>query len=369
MTNIKVRGFKIFKDRHGKTRCYHRNTGQKIDLQKAPIGSVEFFSECAKISALGEAQKSQIPKPGTLGGLIHAYFLDAHFKKLSKASKKEYRMCANILSKIDYTPVSKIDTPLIAGIHDAIANKYSGDKANRVRNFLSQVFKHCIPKGLITKNFAKEVIPKPSPKDTAYPNRPWAQNEIEEVLLRASPAMRAVLAMMLCTGLDPSDAIAVTRKEIVDGAIYTARNKTLNGVAVPVGPTLLEELARAPSHSAETVLASSKGKSWTYDGLASSWQRLKKALEAEKLVEPGLTMKGLRHTMATTLREAGLNERDISDLLAQKSSAMGLHYSRNANLAKKNESAIEAWEKANKQKKEVVKPLANTVKPQKGTKS
>ena len=30
MTYVRVSGFKIFKDRHGKQRCYHRKTGIKI---------------------------------------------------------------------------------------------------------------------------------------------------------------------------------------------------------------------------------------------------------------------------------------------------------------------------------------------------
>ena len=52
MTHIRVKGFKIFDDRHGKTRCYHRLTGHKIDLDRAPLGSAAFFAECDKIVAL-----------------------------------------------------------------------------------------------------------------------------------------------------------------------------------------------------------------------------------------------------------------------------------------------------------------------------
>ncbi|WP_172331602.1 site-specific integrase, partial [Mangrovicoccus sp. HB161399] len=83
-----------------------------------------------------------------------------------------------------------------------------------------------------------------------------------------------------------------------------------------------------PRHDAITVLASSKGRPWTCDGFQSSFQRLKKKLETKGAIKPGLTPKGLRHTMATWLREAGRSERDISDLLAQNSPAMGLHYSK-----------------------------------------
>jgi hypothetical protein len=67
MTRVGVKGFKIFPDRHGKVRCYHRATGTPIDLAKAPIGSAEFFAECARITALAVVAT---PKPGTLGLLV-----------------------------------------------------------------------------------------------------------------------------------------------------------------------------------------------------------------------------------------------------------------------------------------------------------
>jgi hypothetical protein len=45
-------GFKIFFDRHGHHRCYHRKAGIAIDLKKAPLDSPEFIAESARIKAL-----------------------------------------------------------------------------------------------------------------------------------------------------------------------------------------------------------------------------------------------------------------------------------------------------------------------------
>ena len=39
MTRVRVQGFQIFKDRHGKPRCYHRKTRIAVDLRVNPIGS------------------------------------------------------------------------------------------------------------------------------------------------------------------------------------------------------------------------------------------------------------------------------------------------------------------------------------------
>ncbi len=344
MKYIRVKGFKIFEDRHGKQRCYHRRTGKKVDLEKSPIGSAEFFAECAKISAAENAREQELPKPGTLGKLISVYFAEDHFLERSKATKREYRMCADVLRPIHDTPVTAIDTPLLAAIHDKLAKKYSWDKANRVRNFLIQVFKFCLPKGLISKNFAEDVIKKPRPKSTPLAYRTWTYKEIDTVLNAASPHLRAALAMIFCSGQDPTDALEFRRDQVENGVIWKGRNKTSVGAAIPVSSVLEAELAIAPSHNAETLLASSKGTPWTYDGFASAWQRLRRRLESKNKIAPGLTPKGLRHTMATWLREAGQNEREISDLLAQDSKVMGLHYSKNAALARKNRETMRVWE-------------------------
>ncbi|WP_414899053.1 hypothetical protein [Rhodovulum sp. YEN HP10] len=73
--------------------------------------------------------------------------------------------------------------------------------------------------------------------------------------------------------------------------------------------------------------------------------------------------KGLRHTVATTLRKAGMEERQIADLLGQKTPAMARHYSRSANLAERNRLTLEVLEKENERRSETVKPLKKSVKP------
>ncbi|MES0826516.1 tyrosine-type recombinase/integrase [Ruegeria sp. SCP11] len=363
MTRVRVRGFKIFDDRHGKPRCYHRATGHKIDLEKTPLGSAEFFAECARIAAIAEARKAQAPKPGTLGGLVNAYFQTEHYGNLSDATKRDYRKCADFLYPIRDTPVSAITTPLVSGIHDKAADKIGWRRANMVRTFLSQVFRYAIPRGLIDRDYAAGVIPKPRPKNRPYANRPWTVEERAVVLDRAAPHVRVAVALIMNTGLDPSDALKLTRRQIDGDTIWGVRGKTGQEVAVPIGPTLQAALDAAPKHDAVTILASSNRKPWTYNGFSTVWHRFKKKLEAEGVVQPGLTLKGLRHTVATTLREAGLEERQIADLLGQKTPSMARHYSRSANLADRNRITMEALEKENERRSRVVKPFKKTVKP------
>jgi len=363
MTLVRVKGFKIFNDRHGKPRCYHRVTGHKIDLQKTPLGSAGFFVECARIAAIAEARKAQAPKPGALGGLVNAYFQTEHFGNLADATKRDYRKCADFLNPILDTPVSAITTPLVSGIHDKAAGKIGWRRANMLRTFLSQVFRYAIPKGLIDRDYAAGVIPKPRPKDRPYANRPWTVEECTVVLDRSAPHVRVAVALIMNTGLDPSDALKLTRHQIYGNTIWGVRGKTGHDVAIPIGPTLEKALDAAPAHDAVTILATSAGKPWTYNGFSTVWHRFKKKLEAEEAIEPGLTLKGLRHTVATTLREAGLEERQIADLLGQKTPSMARHYSRSANLAERNRITVETLEKENARRSKVVKPFKKAVKP------
>jgi integrase len=236
-------------------------------------------------------------------------------------------------------------------------------RANMVRTLLSEVFKYNIPKGLIAANYAKDVIPKRRPRDLAYANRPWSIEERDIVLPRAKPHVRVALALMMNTGLDPSDALNLRKDQLDGDTIWGVRGKTGEEVAIPISPTLQAALDLFPEHEAETVLASSRGEAWTYNGFSTVWHRFKTKLEKEGLIASGLTLKGLRHTVATTLREAGLDERRIADLLGQKTPSMARHYSRSANLAEKNRETMEMLEKENERRAKIVKPSQKSVKP------
>lgn len=140
MTYVRVSGFKIFKDRHGKQRCYHRKTGIKIDPERAPIGSAAFIAECEKITALTVSAAGQGPKSGTLGGLVSTYFGLDHFANLSPATRRDYRQCSAFLDPIFDTPVVKIDTPLLSRIHDRASEKIGWRRATWFGPFCLRCF-------------------------------------------------------------------------------------------------------------------------------------------------------------------------------------------------------------------------------------
>ena len=66
--------------------------------------------------------------------------------------------------------------------------------------------------------------------------------------------------------------------------------------------------------------------------------------------------------MATRRREAGFSDQDIADVLGQKSLEMPKHYSRSSDLARKNQVAIDVYEKEAALFGKSVKPQEKSVK-------
>ena len=74
-------------------------------------------------------------------------------------------------------------------------------------------------------------------------------------------------------------------------------------------------------------------------------------------VGSGLTLKGLRHTVATILAEYGYDERTIADMLGQKTIEMARHYSRRADRTRKLTAVIENFDaEVNLRRTKIVKP-------------
>jgi integrase len=354
MTVVRVKGFKIFKDRHGRERCYHRKTGEKIDLTKAPKGSAEFLAECARISALATVTT---PKPGTLGLLIEAYRGHAAFLDLAPRTRSDYQAVFNYLKPIADTPLVKFDKPLVVRIRDKAAKDKGRKFANDVKARFSGLFGWGSERGYLAANTAAGIKDIRRRKDAPDANRPWADEERDAVLAACPAHIRPAIALMMFTGLGPRDALTLPRSFYKANEIATNRSKTGEPVFWPCPAPLTTILAEAPSHDAITLCANSDGKPWTVSGFRASWRKVRVKLEHEGKVGPALTLYGLRHTVAVILREIGMDERTIADALGQKTLEMARHYAKGADLKPKMRGVVRSFEdELNKRKTKTVKP-------------
>lgn len=339
---VKVKGFKVFKDRYGKQRCYHRATGVGLDLEKHPLGSSEFFAECARIAAINAMK---VEKPGTLGLLISVYKKSPAWRELKPKSQEWYESGIAYLKPINDTPLIKFDSPLVVRIRDKAQTKKSWYFANIVKTTLSTLFSWGKERGYIDSNPAKDVRRVKRPKDLARANRPWTTPEYIAVLEASPSHFKPLIGVMLYTGADPIDTVLLLKSQYKGFAFDFNRKKTGNPVYKPIPSLLKTILETMPKHDADTLLANSFGKPWTKSGVDSVWHKLKKELEDKGVIQKGLTLKGLRHTYATILREIGESHRSIADALGDKSEAMGQHYSRDADIKSNAERTVKVFDK------------------------
>jgi integrase len=343
MTVVRVKGFKIFKGRHqnGKHYCYHRKTGERIDLEKYPVGSAGFLAECARINALVE---KATPKPGTLGLLIAAYRAHPAFTDLAPRTKSDYQAVFDYLKPIADTPLIKFDKPLVVRIRDKAAQDKGRKFGNDVKARFSGIFGWGSERGYIATNPAAGIKDIRRRKDAPDANRPWADEERHVVLDAVPPHMKPAIALMMFTALGPKDALTLPRNFYKAGEIATRRSKTGEPVFWDCPAPLAAILADAPTHDAVTLCANSDGKPWTISGFRASWRPIKLRLEREGKIGPGLTLYGLRHTVAVILREIGMDERTIADALGQKTIEMARHYAKGADLKPKMRGVVRSLE-------------------------
>jgi hypothetical protein len=262
MTVVRVKGFKIFKGRHqnGKYYCYHRKTGERIDLEKYPVGSAGFLAECARINALVE---KATPKPGTLGLLIAAYRAHPAFTDLAPRTKSDYQAVFDYLRPIADTPLIKFDKPLVVRIRDKAAQDKGRKFGNDVKARFSGIFGWGSERGYIATNPAAGIKDIRRRKDAPDANRPWADEEREAVLGAVPPHMKPAIALMMFTALGPKDALTLPRSFYKAGEIATRRSKTGEPVFWDCPAPLAAILADAPTHDAVTLCANSDGKPWS----------------------------------------------------------------------------------------------------------
>ena len=351
----KYKGWQIFRDKDGNWRCYHRKSRHKVDCRKFEPYTLSFDMELHRINELLAEKQA---KPGTLGMLITRYRDSVRFRsELAPRTRADYQNCFDYLQAIEDTPLDRFNPPLIAKIRDKALEQRKFRFANYVRSVLSVIFDWGIEYGYTKDNPASRVKPARRPKSLPDANRPWTDAERETVLAALPAHMKLPIALMMFYALDPQDALALPRSAISDAGLDTRRNKTGQPIYLPLFQPVADAIAAAPRHDAVTLCANSRGLPWTYNGFSTNWAKLKGQLEAEGTIQPGLTLKGLRHTVATILAEMGRDHGTIALVLGHATEAMAKHYSRRADMRRQATSAVADFGvELNERKTRVVKP-------------
>jgi len=236
--------------------------------------------------------------------------------------------------------------PLVVKIRDKAAVKHGRRSGNYLKTILSVVFSWGKERGFFETNPAADIKALKRHKDAPEANRPWTDSERETVLAALPEHMKLPITLMMFCGLDPQDALRLPKSAISEGKIDIRRGKTGVPVWLPLPYPVIEAMDAAnvrTTHSV-TLCVNSRGQPWTTSGFRASWRTVRTELEKSGQTQPGLTLKGLRHTVATILAEMGMDERTIADVLGQKTVEMARHYSKRADKSRKMETVVKNFE-------------------------
>jgi len=325
---VKVRGLKRYIDRTGKERLYHRKSGTAIDLS---LSGAEIAAEVARLDALHSPKEA---KAGTLGALLASYKASPRFTDLKPRTKSDYHTYIDYLKPLEGTPLNLIDTPFMAKLRDKTARKKRGAFANHMLAMLSSAFKHGKEYGLIAANPCLELDKARIASDRKKPNRPWSAAERKNVLAAAPAHLKTPLALARFLGMRRGDILTLPAMAYRDGHISFTTRKTDKPMKLPIMGELKAILDTAPKGKAVTMLCvNSRGEPWTEMGFTASMKKFFTTCIKRGLADEGLTMHGLRHSVAAELRSLGYSPSQIKDYLGQETTQMAEHYSSSADVS------------------------------------
>lgn len=357
MSRVRVRGVKsYFEPKSDRVYSYHRKTGIRL---KAPKGSPEFFAELAAAEAT--LKPPPVGKPGSLALVIAEYKTSIEFQDLRPNTRSEYDRILNMLAPLGGLVMVDVKSADIVRIRDNLVKRRNRSAANKAMALLSILFSYGVERGYADSNPVKGVKKVRRKSGSDQKNRAWTKAELDTVIARAPAHIALPLMIGRWTGLRESDVLDLRLAEF-DGMII--RRKTLKRgvwVTLPVAEPLRKAIESRPECAAQTICINSRGAAWTTDGFKTSLFKLIRKLETEGAITKGLTFHGLRHTVATELRELGFDTRTIADMLGQKSESMAMHYSQGADLQEKLKPAIEKMEIAEKTRTELSRKSGKSV--------
>lgn len=326
---VVVRGIKRYKDRHGRWRLYHRRSGTALDP------SMSAAELAARVAELDRAHKPRHgASPGTLGHLLESYKRSPRFTDLAPRTKRDYNKCMDYLAPSRDMPLDHLTTGFMAKLRDRTVARRKASFTNHMIAMLSSACRHGVEYDMLDKNPCAGLQKARVPTERRLENRPWSAAERVNVLAAAPPHLKVPLALARFLGLRRGDIIRLPDMAYRDGFISLRAGKNGKLMKMPVVGRLKEILDNRPRGETVTMLCvNSRGQPWTEDGFTASTRKFFAQCVRRGIAGPRLTVHGLRHTVATELREMGYTAHQIKDYVGHDTVRMTEHYSSSADVS------------------------------------
>ena len=299
---------------------------------------------------------------GSLAALLHAYELSSDYRDLSAKSKAMLRIYLRPLTKWHDTPAHELERDVLMGAADAINVARGPAAANAFLSATSTVFGWAIERGVF-----KHAHPLWKAKRFRTKNLPTFKRELyDQAVVQLPEPLRRVLVLASLTGQRRGDLVRLTWANYDGARLRFTQQKCKHDeeprqMDLRVVPELRAELdawkAEAQGSNvvsladkregidtlaARTILTNSFGEPWVDTALSNG---MRKALEKIGLRQPGqrgVNIHGLRKLVAVTMAEAAMSPHQIMSVTGHRTIAMVQLYSKEADMTKIGDAAIDA---------------------------
>jgi integrase len=286
-----------------------------------------------KIVARGHVweESSTEALPVTIAEACEKYLADAQSRDLREPTLYKYRLLFRRLQ--DFAEERRFRFPKDFTVDQLRQFRagwpHRGSSANKRLEELRAFFRFCHDSGWIAQNPAGKLKPQ---KNEDPPREPFSEEEVQRILLAcdkyprkgtADPKrLRALVDLLLETGLRLGDAVRLKRDSIVNGVLCIKTTKTGTPVSIPLSECLITELQMVQGTSNKYFFWSGQGHLKSSLG---NWQRALKRLFRLAGVPDGCGHR-MRHTVAKRYLNAGVPPERLARLLGHKSPAITLKY-------------------------------------------
>jgi integrase len=306
-------------------------------LQLATTPGVIQFPKPRRL--VGRPLKASVPRagakvflPGSIGWAVQAFVTSKVFANYAPGTREGHRACLHMIRSSDMgaAPLVDLDRTSVRHYCGKIAETRGSARADQVRRCLSLLWQFActhLPQCKIDEERANPARGIGQFHKVRRPHAKWSPHVERAFLADAPDHLRLAFHLARYTGFRRGDVCDVkwTQYDEQSETLYLETEKTSEYVPMYVVPRLRELLA-ATERRSETILCDPQGGQVSRHTLTSWFAKRLRALGIK-----GMTLHGLRVTLAVELAENGASVQQIMYVLGHKTAKMALHYCREAN--------------------------------------
>lgn len=340
MVKVRLEGLKIARAR-GKYYVYDRASGDPIlkGFEGDKDALLRRLAEPDMIGAYNARRRRKAARSypeHTLGWLV-AWFTDPQqcpaFANLSEVTRTDYKDRLNYLEPEFDFPLKDLTPAGLYAARDRCVKDRWPAFADKMVTALSSMFGQAVQRGKMASNPAKGIARASKPNPNA--NREWRPGEWDTVFARAPLKFQIVMMIARHAGYRGQSIVRVQWSNYQHDPKYkkcfrATHKKNLEQHWVPATPGLqdfLKGLTRTSLH----IATKHNGAPWRdEEQLQKAFSNFIGALAKKGLVEPGLTLHGLRVSFAAGIKRKrkGVSNAAIAAALGDRDERMGGHYTR-----------------------------------------